>query len=771
MTNLTLLFRSLFKNRTTSVITIIGFSISISMALILIAFLINEFSIDKEYPNINRIYRVFANGNNASVKEDYREYFLENYPAIEDACRYNNFGTTVTFNDKPFRGQMIATDSSFFKIFSSHFIVGNASSSLTDPNSVVLTESFSKKIFDNEDPIGKTLIVEHNTTLVVSGIVKDFEKNSSIQGDFFTNSGTKIKYRGSSDGQGNKEYYFGLFILAGNNANISRLEGILNENISSLQGKLKYSYTLEKINLIPFGKSYFMQGINQSQTRHANLKLIRLLSLISSLIILLAVLNYINLTTAGHTNRFKEIAIKKTVGASRWQVFIQFISESYLICFISFLLALFFSSIWVPFFEKFLDSPINLSVLYNPQWLILITLGVLLISFIAGFYPAFAISGLRPINIIMKNGNAKRNTLSMRSVLNIFQNTVSITFIISIIVISRQIEYVKTKDFGFDTEKLLRVDVPWQLADKTRIIRDKLLREPTIKNVCFTHGTPGSIYSTSSWDAIGKDVMMSELTTDTAFFNVFRIPIIKGRELQSSDFNKVCYINETAYKATGWDTFEGKKYHGLEIIGIVKDFNIADMYNQITPLAINIASYMGISHMTIRIEPENIPATINALTKIWREVCPGYELNYRFYDQWLDSMYKGEERLAAAIRLFAILAIMISCLGIIGLAEFSLKKRIKEIGLRRVNGAGISEVIILINSDFIKWVLISFIISMPIAWYVMHKWLQTFAYKTELSWWIFVLAGIIALGIALLTVSWQSWRAATRNPVEALRYE
>ena len=771
MTRLRILFRSLFKNRTTSLITIIGFSVSISMALVLVAFLINELSVDRGYPNVNRIYRVFANGNIASVREDLRETFLDNYPVIEDACRYNNFGTTVTSNDKPFRGQMIATDSSFFKIFSSHFVIGNAGSSLTDPNSIVLTESFSKRIFDNEDPIGKTLIVEHYTALVVSGIVKDFPVNSSIQGDFFTNSATKIIYQGSSDGQGNNEYYFGLFILIRNNANVSRLEGILNENIKSFQSKLRFTYSLEEINLIPFGKSYFMQGINQSHTRHANLKLIRLLSLISSLIILLAVFNYINLTTAGHTDRLREIAIRKAVGASRWQIFIQFISESYLICFMSFLLALFLSSLWVPFFETFLGSNINLSVLYKVQWLLWITLGVLLVSFIAGFYPALTISGLRPINILMKSATVKHNTFSLRAVLNIIQNAASIILIISIIVISRQIEYVRTKDFGFDTDKLLRVDVHWRLADKTRIIRDKLLSEPTIKNVCFSHGTPGSIYSTSSWDAFGKNLMMSNLTTDTAFFDVFRIPVINGRELLPSDFNKVCYINETAYKATGWDTFEGKKYQGLEIIGIVNDFNIADMYNQITPLAIKISSYMNVSHMTLRIEPGDIPGTINALTGIWKEVCPGYELNYQFYDQWLDSMYKGEERLAAAIRLFAILAIMISCLGIIGLAEFSLRKRIKEIGLRRVNGAGISEAMILINRDFIRWVMISFIISIPVAWYVMHKWLQTFAYRTNLSWWIFVLAGILALLITLLTVSWQSWRAATRNPVEALRYE
>ena len=566
MTKLVIFFRSLFKNRVTSLINIIGFSVSISMALILVAFLINERSVDKDYPNLPNIYRVFANGNIATVREDFREYFMSKYPEIKDACRYNNFGTTVAYEENPVRGQMIVTDSSFFRIFSSQFVTGSVGTVLKNPNDVVLTESFARKLFDNEDPIGKTVIVEHYTSLVVSGIVKDFPQNSSIQGDFFTSSRTKIMYMGSSDGQGNNEYYFGLFILTGNNVDISHLEDLFNGNISLLQSNLRYSYSLERINLIPFEKSYFMQGINQSQTRHSNLKLVRLLSLISLLIIFLAVFNYINLTTAGHSDRFKEIAIKKSVGASRWQIFNQFILESCIICFISFLLALFFSSVFTPFFERFLGDKINLAILYKPIWFLWISLGVLLISLIAGFYPAFSISGLRPIDILIKSKPVSQNFLSLRSVLNIIQNASSVTLIISVIVISRQIEYVRTKDFGFDSDKLLRVDVHWRLAEKTGLIREMVLRNPSIKNVCFSHGTPGSIYSSSSWDLIGKDGIINELSVDTAFFDVFRIPIVGGRELLSSDFNKVCFINETAYKKTGWDSYEGKKYHGQEII-------------------------------------------------------------------------------------------------------------------------------------------------------------------------------------------------------------
>jgi putative ABC transport system permease protein len=433
---------------------------------------------------------------------------------------------------------------------------------------------------------------------------------------------------------------------------------------------------------------------------------------------------------------------------------------------------LFISSLWVPFFESFLGSKINMNIIYQPIWLIWLLLGVVVISFISGIYPALSISRLKPITILMKREVVSHNSFGLRAFLNIFQYTVSVSLIIALIVLSRQIDYVRTKDYGFDTDKLLRVDVHWRLADKTGVIKNELLSDPSVKSVCFSHGSPGSIYLTSSWEPLGgQNEIISVLTTDSAFLKVFQIPVIKGRELLPSDFDKVCYINETAYKKTGWDSFEGKKFQGFEIIGLVKDFNFADLYNQIGPLAITISSEMGVSHLTLRVSAENIPQTIKTLKETWRKVCPGHELKYQFYDEWLDSMYKGEERLAAAIRLFAVLAIMISCLGILGLAEFSIKRRIKEIGIRKVNGARISDIIALLNKDFIRWVLIAFIIAVPVSWYVMNLWLKNFAYKTSLSCWIFALAGLIALGIALLTVSWQSLRAATRNPVEALRYE
>jgi len=769
MSKLNFLLRSLISNKISSLITIIGFSVSLSMALVIIAFLINESGYDKSYPNIDRIYRVFSDDNNASVREDFKDMLPEKYPSVEAACRYNNYSATLTYDEKPYKGQMVVTDASFFKIFSTQFITGFHSSTLESPDDVVLTESFSRSIFGNIDPVGKTLTVEYNYPLTVTGVIKDLPANSSIKADFFTNSRKKIIYESSSDGSGNEVNFFRLFILAKKSSNIKELEKLLTNDLSSVTYKFG---SVKKINLIPFSKSYFIQGINGSQTLHSNLKLLKLLAFISLIIILLAVFNYINLTTASHTGRFKEIGIRKTLGAGKKQVFMQFICESLIVCLLSFFLALFISSIWVPHFERCLGGRIILSNIYDPYWLLMIFCGVIAISFISGLYPALAVSRLKPTAIFEKSQTSVKNKFSLRALLNILQYAVSICLIIAIIILSRQIGFVRTKDYGYKSDQLLKVDIHWRLADRVNALKNELLEFPSIKNLCFSHGSPGEIYMTSSWNLLGgENEIISVLTVDSAFFDVFGLEIISGRKLFPSDFDKVCYINETAYKKTGWSSIEGKKYYGYEIIGVVKDFNFSSLYNKIGPLVIPVSSEMGISHMTIKLSPGNIPQSILILEDTWKKICPGYELKYQFYDDWLNSMYSNEERLSAAIRLFAILAIIISCLGIVGLAEFSIKKRTKEIGIRKVNGARTIEVLTILNKAFLRWVIIGFLIAVPVSWYIMRIWLESFAYRTRLSWWIFAAGGILAMAIALLTVTLQSWRAARRNPVEALRYE
>jgi putative ABC transport system permease protein len=761
--------RSLLKNKTTSIIAVLGFSVSIAIALIIIAYVAKEYNVDKSYSNIDRIYRAVADDKKMSFREDFSEYLINTYPVVENACRYNNYASNITYENHSFAGNMIVTDPLFFKIFSVNFLAGDGSV-LTNPEDIVLTESFAQKLFGNDDPLGKTVMAEFAYPLVVKAIVKDLPGNSSIRGDFFTSSERKIIYESRSNGTGDQKYYFRIFVLAAKNAKLENPS----ENINSDLAKIKYDdpgYKIEKISFIPFSRSYFVTGLERSHTIHANIELIRLLIIVTAIIILLAVFNYVNLTTASHTYRYKEIAIKKTFGAGRRQIFQQFMSESVILCFISFLLALYLSTFLKPFIEDFIGTSVDLEILYKPASILFMFAGILILAFVAGFYPALSISRLKPSVILSKRDALKNSSLGLRAVLNILQNAVSVALIIALIILTGQINFVRNTDFGFETEKLLRVDLHWRLADKALRIRDRLLAYPSVKDVCFTHGTPGSIYSQSSWEVNGHPGFMNELSTDSSFFNVFGIPLVKGRRPLPSDFNKVCYINETALKTSGWDSFEGKDYNGLEIIGVVKDFHFENLYNKINPLAIRLTSEMGISHMNLRISNDNPEETIEILKTTWEDIFPGYELRYQFYDDWLDSMYKSEEKLSSAISFFAVFAIIISCLGIIGMAEFTLRKRIKEIGIRKVNGARISEVLLLLTGDIIKWSFYGTLIAVAPVYYIMDAWLKTFAYHTNASWWIFVAAGLLSMIAGLITVSWQSYKAATRNPLDSLRYE
>jgi len=304
----------------------------------------------------------------------------------------------------------------------------------------------------------------------------------------------------------------------------------------------------------------------------------------------------------------------------------------------------------------------------------------------------------------------------------------------------------------------------------------ELRKSPYIRNMAISSGVPGQINMSmgSNMENTDKNMSVPCLIVDTAFIKTFGLEIIKGRDLQPGDEGKVCYFNESAYKHFEFDNLENRRfnnYGGFDIIGIVKDFHYSSMRETIGPLCIIVTSNFGPNAINVRLEGTNVALGMNFIRETWQELLPGYPLKYQFYDQWFDSMYRSEEKFAKTIGFFAILAIVISCIGILGLAIFSSERRIKEIGIRKVNGAKVSEILTMLNKDFVKWVVIAFVIATPIAYYAMNKWLENFAYKTELSWWIFALAGLLALGIALLTVSFQSWRAATKNPVESLRYE
>ncbi len=776
-------FRNIRSNKKFSVINITGFAFGISICLAIVLFLVKEYSYDKYHDNANQIVRLIDTKNNSS-SIDYRvkDILLENYPELENACIVQRMPrpVSVKVGDKGFYlDDIMSVDNNFFEIFTIPFVSGKSLKPFDNINSAVITESTAKILFGTENPLGKNLIIMSEIAVTITGVIKDFPGNSSISAGLLVNAENRaFKFDFSctdSRDISTHRYPFRMYFLLNKNINEESLIAKINSNPDLLK---PYN---EKIGFLSLKDIYLHDKTNGSQTIRGNVGLLQLLTGIALIILTLAIINYINLTVAQQNKRSKETGVRKTVGAFRENLLYHFLSESVLVSFIAMILAILLVWLLLPFYSLVFNTTIDVNNLFLfPNYLILI-ISILFIGLISGIGPAIVLSGISPIKVLNGSIMPRKGKGYLRNSLTIFQFAISIILIFCVTIIQRQISYVKHKDPGFSEEQLLKLDVPAiQRNDiqKAMLLLKELRKSPYVKSLSISSGVPGKIKMSMGTNIKNSDknISISCLEVDTAFLKTFDIKIIKGRNLKPGDFEKgVCMINKAAYKHFEWESFENKRINngrkgGYEIIGVVNDFHYNSLHKTIGPVCIMFTNTRP-SAISVRIAENSISAGMDYIQKTWQEILPGYPLKYQFYDDWFDAMYRKEERFAKTIGLFAILAIIISCIGILGLAIFSSERRIKEIGIRKVNGAKVSEILTMLNKDFIKWVAIAYVIACPIAYYAMNKWLENFAYKTTLSWWIFALAGVLALGIALLTVSWQSWRAATRNPVEALRYE
>jgi putative ABC transport system permease protein len=761
MNSLKFYIRSLLRNKVFSTITIGSFAVSIAVIILLTSFLVSEFSYDSHIKNVERIYRVKASKNEASVPEQSRMLLLNNFPEIEAVSNFMTGDEPIVYNGANFNANVINSDEGLFSILPIEFVLGNPKGVFGDKRNAVITENLSKKIFGSGNPIGKVINVSHREDLQVVAVVKDFPEKSTLSGDLICSTDLKLLY--SRSGSNNKStYFYKTLVLLKPGVSAESISKKLTPLIPKFHGKDDNEYSL-----IPFKNVYFDTSLSNDNLTHANIKLVRLLIWLTVVLLILAVFNYINLSVAHNGNRLKEFGIKQTLGARNLDVFLQFIGEAFFTTLAASFAALLIAYFIQPIFEKLFGKDFPLFGIFSSPGLIMASITTLAcIAIVSAAYPAWVATKVQAKDLLQKKGTTKAGEFDLRKSLNIIQFAASIVILVSLMVITRQVKYAKNLDFGFHTEQLIKIPVHWKAADKIDVLKERLNSVPGVESSCFTHGTPGGIYSYSQDDELGK---VSNISSDYSFVETFGLKILEGRNFYENDKNNVCLINKTAMQQAGWDSFEGKKMFGSEVVGLLEDFHYESLYNKIGALMISNAK--DVSHFNVRIRPENMAQTIKDIEKGFKEVLPDYEFSFQFYNEYLGSMYQQEEKRADSIGIIAIIAILISCIGLFGLVEFSTKRRIKEIGIRKVNGARVFEVIAMLNGDFVRWVAIAFVIATPIAYYAMNKWLENFAYKTSLSWWIFALAGLLALGIALLTVSWQSWKAATRNPVEALRYE
>jgi putative ABC transport system permease protein len=775
-------FRNIRTNKKFSIINIAGFAFAISICLAISLFLIKEHSYDRYNKNFDQIVRLIDTKNNSS-QIDYRvkDLLLNNYPEIENGCLVQciYFPKEIKSGENGFYlKDIMSVDNSFFKVFSTTFLAGNPSRPFSDIQSAVITQSVAKTIFGTENPIGKDILISGSFPVTVTGVIKDFPENSSISAGLLVNAENEnFKFRkdiGNSNDLSTYRWPFQIYLLLNSKSDPGQFITKLNTQIGLLKPYC------EKVGLLRLKDIYLFDATTDSGTKQGNAGLLNLLTGISLIILILAVINYINMTVAQQNRRNKITGIKKAIGANRKSILLQFLTESITVTFLAFILGLFLVWLLIPFYNKVFNTTIYLSHFTQFPYLPILAGVVLIIGLISGSGPALTTSGINPVDVL--NGSkiltGKRNYF--RNSLTIFQFTISIILIFCVIIVLKQMYYVKHRNPGFNENMLLRLDIPriqTEDLNKSIALLDELRKSPFIKNLSVTTGVPGEIRMSMGSNIENSDKNMSVpcILADTAFLETLGLKVIKGRGPKlASDYGKVCLINEAAYKQFGFENLDNKRFNnfgGYDIIGVVNDFQYGSLHKTIGPVCIMFTPVGRPTSINIRFVVNRAGLGMDIIKDIWHKELPGYPIKYQFYDEWFNSMYQSEDRFSRTIGLFAALAITISCIGILGLSIFSSEQRTKEIGIRKINGARITEILFMLNKDFIVLVGIAFLIATPIEWYLMHRWLQTFAYRTEISWWIFVLSGLTALMIALLTVSWQSWMAATRNPVEALRYE
>ena len=763
---LKILFRNFLKNKASSLINFIGLSIAFALFILLILFASNELTTDYSHKKADRIYRLIETKRQVTgTLTPFGPYISENYPEVEQVCRMYFDGGTFSVDDidLPIRSVVIV-DSSYFKIFTHELIWGDLDKALIGKNGLVLTETVSKKLFGNENPIGNVVMWSDEISLIVNAVIKDLPNNSSIIPGAFV-SFPCLKDRDAIVYQGNQDWALTTWVLLKENGVKDKLIAKMSPDLNEKFGE-NTNFGLQNLTDI-----YLNKFVSDYEFRHGNLQLIYLFIGLAVFIIIVASINYINLTTAQANIRAKEVSIRKVVGANKKILIIQFLLESCILVFISLIAGFLIAEFFIPKFNLLTEAHLKVKSFYAVKYLAGFICGGIALGVLSGIYPAFVLNTFKPIEVIKGKTSKSKGSLIARRALLVFQFIISMIMIVGTIMIFRQVDYVKHADLGFNQENVI-VLRPWEnLVQNDESIKNELLVIPGVDMISVCIGLPGQVKSWMGDSIEGKEIEMQRLSCDENYFELMEIEILDGHGFTSAstDIGKNFLLNETALKYLGWDDPYKIKIQGMNCIGIVKDFNIAPLHQPIGPLFITYKPYMG--DLCIRFSGDNVQGIIKSIENIWKSHYPEKPFNFSFLDEVDDGQYQAEERLGEVIGYFALFALLISILGLTGITSFMIQNKIKEIGIRKVHGCSTTQIIGMFSFDFLKWLLIAFIISTPISWYLVDYWLQNFAYRVNIDWWVFAISGIISLVISQITIVSLTYRAAKMNPVESLRYE
>jgi putative ABC transport system permease protein len=770
--NTKLALRNLIKNKVYSFLIIGGFSIGFAACILIGLYYFSEHSVNRNFSHYNQIYRLYDE-TNESYQIDYELYSkLQNdYPEIRQACPMGYLsGMEFTVKDEQSNSnirisELISTNNSFFTLFEPEVTKMLGATPFEGRESVIITESVARRLFGNENALGRKIIIHQMFSATVTAVIKELPENSSFKAEILLNSDNESFRIFQSTKNGRRIYVTNHFLLVRNDADIKKLTATINTAISDGE-----TFALQNLADI-----YLSPATANDMHARGNRKMLTIFLFIALLIVVLSSINYFNYIITIQYSKLKITGIKKTIGASTRYLFSAIITEVTVGVLLSLMISLLIVFLLLPYSEVLFGKellPLQAGVVKLIPVLLAIIIVVILVNSIAPVYLLSRFNVTEFLSGLQKKGGKQLGKQAMLT----FQITVSVALIAVVLIIFKQLEFVKNHDLGFNKELLVRIDLPFNHPNLATL-KKETEKFPFVKNSTLSFGCPGMINNRMGSNTGEKSFMLDCIYIDENFLQTMNIELIEGRQLMKGDFGKVCFINEEAFEKFGWDNLENRKYNsgregGYEVVGVVKDFHVKSLHQKISPTALLYDLQNGeYNVLSVRLAPGKTGQYIEQIREVWGKVIPDETMNFTFYDDQFQMMYEKEERLAKSITFFSIVAIVLTCMGILGQIYLVSLSRIKEIGIRKVNGARTFEILTMLNKDFVKWVGFAFVIATPIAYFAMHKWLENFAYKTSLSWWIFALAGLLALGIALLTVSWQSWRAATRNPVEALRYE
>lgn len=794
-------FRNISKQKVYTCINISGLTVGFTCFILIFLFIRYEISTDRFHENSKRIYKVIhetTNNLEASVtKSAYTRpalvpILLNEFPEIESGTRLSRYimGSLEIKNETYFIKKWIWADKQIFDVFSLPLIHGDPKTALEKPFSVVIDEETARKYFGNENPVGKTLAFATASPkkhiYQITGLMKSISGRSHFKPHFIAAFETQRSLGYPLDWNGPP---FHTYILLRKNGDYHELENKIQtfteKNIIPIVGRKYWTYTLQPLTDIHLRSTDIQNKFEQG----GDIKYVYICSVLAFFIILIACVNYINLSTARGIRRSREVCLRKVVGAHRYQLITQFLGESMILTFASLIMAIVLVYVFIDQFATFLGRDIKIHSIANPGF-ILVLLGIgLLVGMLSGFYPALCLSRFNPITIFKGYIGQKIRGITLRNVLVVFQFSISIFLIFSTLIISGQMDYIRNKKLGYERKHVVVVDLPFNTGSRMQTTaRNELMQIHGIKGVTFSLTLPILMNWNTRMDYEGRQ--SNELfetyycDVDHSFIDVFNMEIVEGRNFSSeitSDLSGggTYILNETAAKQLRWDEPIGKKIGrgagGMgKVIGIVKDFNSRSLHQPHKPVVLKLAPgghTFRSRFMAIKISTENITGTIEAIKKLWKKLVRIYPFEYYFLDNAYDNMYKSEIRYGTMFKYFTLLAIFISCLGLFGLVSFTAEQSRKEIGIRKILGASTQNIFLFLSLKFIKWVAIANLIALPLGYYIMHKWLQDFAFRIDLSFFMFFYSFMLAFFIALFTISFQSIRAATANPVDSLRYE